>query len=340
MRNKYSVLVIFILIIMIIVPNISKAEPVTLTKENFKKQFDKILELSSDNEEKVKFEITDDEIKMKNEEKSFTIKYDLTNEPQFTSSVEVKNGMTYDEYSDEVIGLIMPVFGYIAVAGANGVEPKDSSVYIFTSIFYNEFLSEIFEQEGYTVVDDEDEILQSEKTIKKSEFGNHVMEFVNAKYKDRQIYVDNEEGGIDSFSWNTEMKNVTENSCKLVSTLTIKKDADFTKLKDFAKNFENSEQIETAIDNNIGNLEKMAEKMGKDIIKKSNDTTNEITTTGKNNTNTNSNNTTAKGNNTNETLPKTGKTSNPILNGLYITVGLCTVALCVMIVNRKKLINK
>ena len=82
-------------------------------------------------------------------------------------------------------------------------------------------------QEG-TTIEEED----NAKIIYASEFGDRVMDYVNEIYKDKQTMTDST--GINSYVYTTEKKETTENSCKLVTTLSINLDADFSKINEYS----------------------------------------------------------------------------------------------------------
>ena len=86
-----------------------------------------------------------------------------------------------------------------------------------------------------TIEKDEDEIYISE-------FGQHVMKYVNAMYKEKTSFKDT--NGINSFEMITEREDVTETSCKLVTTLIVDPSANFSRLK------ENTNQLENAFNDN------------------------------------------------------------------------------------------
>ena len=55
----------------------------------------------------------------------------------------------------------------------------------------------------------------NKKVIKQSEFGDHVMEYINASYKEKSTF--NDVNGFNTYEWNIEKKDSTETSCKIVS---------------------------------------------------------------------------------------------------------------------------
>jgi len=87
----------------------------------------------------------------------------------------------------------------------------------------------------YVIVSDETTIEdENTQVIYESEFGDHVMEYVNSIYSDKKSFSDNiEQDDLNTFTWTTEQTDVTENSCNLVSTLTVNPDADFSKMNGY-----------------------------------------------------------------------------------------------------------
>ena len=127
------------------------------------------------------------------------------------------------------------------MAKIQGVEFEDANAYFFMSYLGNAFNGSWSSENSYVIIDDTnmsdgvtiDRDESDTKTIYASEFGEKVMEYVNATYKDKQTIADTT-SGINSYELVTERKDVTETSCKLVSSLTVNVDADFSKIKGYA----------------------------------------------------------------------------------------------------------
>ena len=232
--RKITLLILNILILNILFSN-CYATAVSITKENLNESLQEFV--SSDvNENNYKIIVSDNIITITVDGKSYTLNYNLTEKPKFTLEIPIEKGMSYSDFKAQTDNLILPMIGYIAVANIQGVEFEDASVYFLMSYLVN-----ASSKNSYVIIDDTnmsdgvtiDKDESDTKTIYVSEFGERVMEYVNAEYKDKQTITD-ATSGINSYELITERKDVTETSCKLVSSLTVNVDADFSKIKGYA----------------------------------------------------------------------------------------------------------
>jgi hypothetical protein len=168
----------------------------------------------------------------------YVISYDLSDKPTFTVSVDVYQGMSYDEYEEKTQELQMPRLGYVAVANTKGVSLEDSLIYMILSMLGDAFNSSSDTQ--YTILDDREgelEVLVDDSnTILASEFGSRAMEYINSEYGEKSTITDSELG---SFTWTTEETNVTSTSATIVSTLVVNTDVDFSLLNGVSETFQN-----------------------------------------------------------------------------------------------------
>lgn len=131
------------------------------------------------------------------------------------------------------------MFGYLAVADIQGVEYVDSSAY-FVIAFLDSALSNMSSGNSkYIIVDDLDPDLdvvpdpsEGQEIIYTSEFGDHVMEYVNSMFEGTTTIDDS--NLYDTFELSIDQQDLTDTSCTIVSTLTVNLDADFSKLVGFA----------------------------------------------------------------------------------------------------------
>ncbi len=239
---KFSKIVVVILIIFLL--NIllcsCYATSVTVTKENLNTSLQKFVS-SDTNDKNYKITVSDKVITITADGKNYTLNYDLANKPTFSLEIPIQKGMSYGNFKEHTDNIILPMIGYIAVANIQGVEFEDASAYFLMSYLGNAFNGSWSSENSYVIVDDInlsdgvtiDKTQSDSKTIYASEFGERVMEYVNATYKDKQTITD-ATSGINSYEWTTERKDVTETSCKLVSSLSVNTNADFSKIKGYA----------------------------------------------------------------------------------------------------------
>ena len=192
--KRIGLLIIGIIVLNVLLIN---SYATSVTKQNLNEALQKFV--SSDaNENNYKITVSDNDITIVVEGKSYTLKYDLTEKPKFTLEIPVMQGMSYDDFKEKTNNLILPMVGYIAVANIQGIEIEDASTYFLMTFMENIFNGSTTNEDTYVIVDDRNRSEGSDtKTIYASEFGKRVMEYVNATYKEKQILKD-ASNGIDS----------------------------------------------------------------------------------------------------------------------------------------------
>ena len=227
--------------------------------------------------------------------------------------------MSYNEFEEKTGGLIASAVGYGAVANIQGANIEDASSYILFHLLFtglSKGISASSSKEGYyTIVDDTKEgttIVKDpndEKTIYVSEFGNHVMEYVNSLYGEKQTFSDADE--LNTYEMTIERKDVTPTSCKLVSTLTVNTDADFSKVNGYAQQM--TEQMVESLGNSLSN------SLNESLINKSDNKAKD------------SENKTADL----SAIPKTGEENSIVLNILYTVILLASIGVVCLIITKK-----
>lgn len=231
------------LVLVILCTNICYATVVTVTDENLKDALQKFSS-SEANEENYNITVSNNSIIMSANNETYTLKYDLSNKPTFTFEIPIEKGMSYDDFKKRTDNLMLPMVGYIAVTNIQGVAVEDASAYFLFSYLGSAFNgSFLFDSSNsYMIIDDtiEGVTIESDNpnAIKVSEFEERVMEYVNALYPETQSISDTE--GINSYTLTVERKDTTETSCKLVSTLSVNLDADFSKIIGYTQQMEDS----------------------------------------------------------------------------------------------------
>lgn len=200
---------------------------------------------SEANSEKYNISVENNNINLVKGNEKDIVKYDLTDKPTFIYEFEIKKGMSYADFEKQKDNLILPSVGYVAVAKIQDkdIKPEDANAYLMFS-YMNEVLKNPTNADGYMIVDDLNlsdgitiEKNDDPKTIYTSEFGERVMEFVTNVYKEKQTFSDVED--MNSYVLTVERLDTTDTSCRLVSTLVINKEADFSKLKGYYDKIEN-----------------------------------------------------------------------------------------------------
>ena len=217
---------------------ISLASSVEVTKENLEQAFDDLM-ASNVLESAPDITFSDEYITISSEGESYQLNYDISGSPTFSIELPVQQGMSYEEFNKVSSNIILPLFGYLAVADIQGVEYVDSSAY-FVIAFLDSALSNMSSGNSkYIIVDDLDPDLdvvpepsEGQEIIYTSEFGDHVMEYVNSMFEGTTTIDDS--NLYDTFELSIDQQDFTDTSCTIVSTLTVNLDADFSKLVGFA----------------------------------------------------------------------------------------------------------
>lgn len=142
----------------------------------------------------------------------YDIKYDLSNEPTFTTEADVTENMTSSEYTaDSQTAGLMAIYG--AIASINGVDANTALQYFALS-----FLSSVTNSDttSSTIPTDDEE------------FGKKMLEEIKKAYAEPKIYDDSQ--SFNTYELTFEAQDITETSCKVVVTLKIKADADFSRI--------------------------------------------------------------------------------------------------------------
>lgn len=228
----------------IIFENISCAAWKEVTQENLTKALEGFV-TSESNEENYSITVKKDVINITEDNEKYELKYDLTDKPTFSIEIPIEKGMSYEEFQKQTGSLILPTIGYIAVANIQSIDIEDASSYILFSYLGNALKNSFSSENSYWIIDDLN--ASGSLTVKKdentniiyaSEFGDKVMEYVNNTYLQKQTISDSKE--INSYEITIEKQDTTETSCKLVSTLTVNHEADFTKLNGYMEKIEDS----------------------------------------------------------------------------------------------------
>ena len=236
--KKVKIVLTLILSFIILNIYIGSVWAVDVTEENLKTALQDFAS-SSENEENYDITVENNVIIIKADGKEYNVNYNLDSSPTFSVEIPVKQGMSYSEFQEEIEKISLPMVVYIAIANIQGVSLEDAAAYLGMNLLSQAFGSMSTADSKYIIVDD----INSEanvnvtdnsgkEVIKASEFGNHVMEYVNYTYKDVNKMTDST--GINSYEWNIEKKDVEDTSCTIESTLKVDLSADFSKLNGYA----------------------------------------------------------------------------------------------------------
>ena len=271
MKKIKCIFLLFLIIIMTFSFTInSYAGGVKVTEENLKASFEKIVK-TEDNKD-VKIKIENNVITIESDDEIYKLDYDITGKPTFTCVANIKNGMSYEEYKNETDKLLAgPMLAYMAVADIQGIDSDKSMEYFLLTVLSSMFSNLTPEDSNYILVTEISEGMEitseTSEVIYASEFDKYVMEYTNSVYGNKKIYEDDEK----ILKLSMEQKEKTNDSCKIISTIIIDTDKDFSKAKEAIEKFEN-------------NIEKMFENISSQNNTQENSNNNNSTSNNSNNT--------------------------------------------------------
>ena len=261
----FNIIFVFSMIILTIYSS-CYATTVQITKENLEQSFQNILSSQSVQDNGITgVEVGDDTITVSTTNKENKMKYDLTDNPTFTVEMNIQDGMSYDEYEEEEENLSSIMLSYLAIANLNNVE-VDKAFWYFALTYMGDGLSNGgLQSSEYIIYDDRDldsdadvEIDADGKTvIKASEFEKYAMDYANSLLKEPETISDADKGN--TYQLYMEKQDVTDTSCKIVFTLTVNKDADFSVIGKDTEDEENQEeqtnQVQTPTNTSRNNID-------------------------------------------------------------------------------------
>lgn len=229
-----------LILIVMLLPITVYADSVEVTKDMFdkglKNAFDYINENMSGGNQYT-YELKDDKVVVKVAGQSYDVTYNLTGDLSFKTEVEVKNGMTYDEYQEKVEGLeasILVFFGYLNAKTNLTIE---NAVYYYTLMIFdnmgdwNSEDSIVIYQSG---VRDE---VNAPNVFYEDTFANDVTDYVDLSNKDAKPITD--KSLADTFELIQRAEVVDENTRKIISEVTVDADTDLNKINEFVEQVEN-----------------------------------------------------------------------------------------------------
>lgn len=222
----------------------SETTKVEITKEKLEEKFQelqKYMGSDSDKEDSSKIEkiiVGDKTIEVTTDKDKYEINYQIGNKITFSIETEIKQGMSYEEYKRNTNNIDNVFYGYFAVANILGIKYEDAVMYCGLAKLSS--ISGTFDtSDSYVIYTPTPGVTlenPDDKTIISTEFGNRAMEYFNSVYKeDKYTYNDSEQ--YNTFECVVEKKEKTNTSCKLVETLAIDTDGDFSKISGISDSF-------------------------------------------------------------------------------------------------------
>lgn len=199
-----------------------------ISKEDFEKGLNNFIN-SETNAETYTAKIKDNKISVKYWDEDYTLAYNLKEEPTVTYEVEIKKGISYEEYTTKTDAFSLPMLGYFAIADNKGIKPADYYTYFSNTYLDGMFDAVDLEKESYIITDDAEGYDETDKLILTSEFGNKVIDYIEYTY-DKDIKIEDEEYDTYYYELTTEC---SDDSCVFTAKLTINTNADFSKINGY-----------------------------------------------------------------------------------------------------------
>lgn len=194
------------------------------------------------NEANYEANIEDDKIIVNYSDNKYEIDYTLKNNPTFTYEFVAKKGISYEEYSNKIDGMALPMLGYIAIA--NKYETNEADAYTFFANTYLEGMFDAITEKdfNYIISDTKEDYGDDVEVILTSEFGDKVIEYTKETYGNSIKIEDND---YNTFTYEFKA-NCDNESCKITATLIVNKEGNFSKLNGYA-----DEKAKENMDENI-----------------------------------------------------------------------------------------
>lgn len=250
LKKIFATIILFSLMV-VIINTMCYAESIKVTEEKLNTALQNFV-TSSSNTSNYKITMSGGKIEIKSNSETYTVNYNLSgNTTTFTFSIPIKQGMTFSEFQRQYNKFMKSPIDTVAFAGISNVQGlgyADAIKYIekFESTRALYFLKDMNME--YYIADDNADVTDMEdlKIIRKSEFGNHVMEYVDSVLPAKYTFSDEKMGGINACTWSAEKTDATETSCNILVSLKINPEADYSKIGTIVKASSSTTPAQTA----------------------------------------------------------------------------------------------
>lgn len=229
-----------LILIVMLLPITVYADSVEVTKDMFEKGLKNAFDYINDNMSggnQYTYELKDDKVVVKVAGQSYDVTYNLTGDLSFKTEVEVKNGMTYDEYQEKVEGLDVSIFVFFGYLNAKTNLTIENAVYYYTLMLFdnmgdwNSEDSIVIYQSG---VRDE---VNAPNVFYEDTFANDVTDYVDLLNKEAKPITD--KSLADTFELIQRAEVVDENTRKIISKVTVDADTDLNKINEYVDQVDN-----------------------------------------------------------------------------------------------------
>lgn len=201
-----------------------------ISEEDFEKGLKNAIK-SEANDSDYKGTYKDNKIQLSNEDENYEIDVLLEDEIAFTYTINVKNGMSYDDYVSKTSVISLPMFGYVAAVNTFGIDATDAAVY-FAQEYIDGMLSNETESKWIVVYDEAEKDMYTDEyeVITADDFGEYALDVVKDSYGKKIEFTDSEK----TFTY--ELSSVCDKEeCNIISKVVVDKEVDYKELKGYYK---------------------------------------------------------------------------------------------------------
>lgn len=201
-----------------------------VTEKEFIKGLDKVIN-SKYNIEGYKYEYKDNEIIMSLDDKHYKMDVEFKDRLVITYNLEIKKGISYEEYNKAIESLSLPMFGYVAALDNYNVSLKNSSEYFGDT--YLDGMLDNYKKSKYLVIYDKKEkdmFVDKYEFILINDFCERVIEYVKDNYSKNIEFSD----PLNTYTFKQSSK-CENDKCIITSKLILDYESDFKDINDYYK---------------------------------------------------------------------------------------------------------
>lgn len=229
-----------LILIVMLLPITVYADSVEVTKDMFDKGLKNAFDYINDNMSggnQYTYELKDDKVVAKVAGQCYDVTYNLTGDLSFKTEIEVKNGMTYDEYQEKVEVLDLSIFVFFGYLNAKTNLTIENAVYYYTLMAFANMGDWNSEDALYIYQSGVRDEVNAPNVFYEDTFANDVTDYVDLSFKSNEPITD--ETLADTFELIQKAEVVDENTRKIISEITVDADTDLNKINEYVDQVDN-----------------------------------------------------------------------------------------------------
>lgn len=233
-------IICYLILIVMLLSTIVYADSVEVTKEMFDKGLKNTFDYVNNNMSggnQYTYELKDDRVVVTIAGQSYDVMYNLTGDLSFKTEIEVKNGMTYDEYQEKIEGLDTNIFVFFGYLNAKTNLSIEDAVYYYTLMAFANTGDWNSEDTLYIYQSGVRDEVNAPNVFYEDTFANDVTDYVDLSFKSNEPITD--ETLADTFEIVREVTVVDENTRKIVSQVVVDADTDLNKINEYVEQVDN-----------------------------------------------------------------------------------------------------